>query len=91
MKDIVYTSATELVDKIKSQELTVVDVVTAFLKEIKKHNPSINAIFELEQNIQWPIEKQDLISKTKPIKTIYDRYMRHRTHFKGLFNTLQIQ
>lgn len=60
MKDIIYTSATELVAKIKSQKLTVVDVVTAFLEQIKKHNPSINAIFELrseEDILQEAIEK----------------------------------
>jgi amidase len=49
MKDIVFESASTIVQKIKSQELTVVQVVTTFLNHIEKHNLTINAISDLRK------------------------------------------
>jgi amidase len=49
MKDIVFESASIIVQKIKSQELTVVQVVTAFLNHIERYNPIINAISDLRK------------------------------------------
>ncbi len=49
MDNLVFESATILVEKIKSRELTVVELVTAFLNQIEKHNPKINAIIDLRK------------------------------------------
>lgn len=48
MGNIVYTSANELVKNIKSKEISVVEVVTAFLNHIKENNPKTNAICDLK-------------------------------------------
>lgn len=44
---IVFSPATTIITKIKKQQVTIVQVVTAFLDHIQQHNPSINAIYEL--------------------------------------------
>lgn len=49
MKNIVFESATKLVEKIKKREITVVEVVTAFLNHIEKFNPTINAICDIRK------------------------------------------
>ncbi|BDS12948.1 amidase [Aureispira anguillae] len=44
---IIQLSATALASKIKNKELSVLQVLTAFLEQIEKQNPSINAISDL--------------------------------------------
>ncbi len=48
MEPLVYLTTRELVQKIKAKELTVVAVVTAYLKQIEKYNPVLNAIIDLK-------------------------------------------
>ena len=66
MKDITYRSARTLVNEIKSREISVVEVVTCFLNQIKKYNPVVNAIFELrnEEEIINEARKKDEQIKT---------------------------
>lgn len=58
MEDLVFESASKIIHKIKSKELTVVEVVTAFLSQIEKHNPTINAISDLRK-------KEDLLAEAQ--------------------------
>jgi len=46
---IVFSPAVEIVQKIKAKECSVVELVKAFLEQIKRHNPTINAIYELRK------------------------------------------
>ena len=45
--DIVFLSATELAQKIRSRQLTSLEVVDAFLSQIYQYNPRLNAIVTL--------------------------------------------
>jgi amidase len=49
MENIVFESGTKLVEKIKKKEITVVEVVIAFLNHIEKFNPAINAICDIRK------------------------------------------
>ena len=61
LENLVFTSATELVKNIKSNKISVVEVVTAFLNHIKENNPKINAICDLknEEEILKEASKRD--------------------------------
>lgn len=58
MENLVFESASKIVHQIKSKEITVVEVMTAFLNQIEKHNPIINAISDLKK-------KQDLLAEAQ--------------------------
>ena len=45
--DIVFLTATELARKIRSRELTSLEVVDAFLSQIYAYNPQLNAVVTL--------------------------------------------
>lgn len=47
MNEIVFLSAVEILEGIKSKRFSVVEVVAAFLNQIKLHNPSVNAVCDL--------------------------------------------
>ena len=47
MSNYIYQSAIELAEKIRNGEASSLDIVTAHLKQIKKHNPSLNAVVTL--------------------------------------------
>jgi len=46
--DLIFLSATQLAKKIRSGDLTSVEVITAYLDQIEKHNPTLNAIVTLD-------------------------------------------
>jgi len=48
--DLVFLSAGELAEKIKSHQVTSLEVVNAYLDHIKKHNPTLNAIVTLDKD-----------------------------------------
>ncbi len=92
MKNIVFTPAHELVDNIKSKKISVVEVVTAFLDQIKKHNPTINAIFDLrneEEILQEALEKDAEIQAGKVVGLLHGLPMTIKDSFlvKGLLNS----
>lgn len=49
MNDIIKQSATKLVELIKSKELSSEEVTSAFLKQINKVNPFLNAVIQLDE------------------------------------------
>lgn len=52
MKEIVFLSAKEIVNRIKTQQISVEEVCVAFLAQIKKHNKELNAVCELRVESQ---------------------------------------
>lgn len=58
MDTIVFESATRLVEKIKTKELTVLEIVTAFLNHIEKYNPKVNAVCDLRA-------KEDILNEAR--------------------------
>jgi amidase len=49
LNDLVFLPASELAEKIKSHEVTSLEVVNAFLDHIKKYNQALNAIVTLDE------------------------------------------
>ena len=92
MKHIVFTSATELIEKIKSKKLSVVEVVTAFLDNIEKNNPSINAVIDLRDKadiLKEAAEKDAAIHSGKDIGLLHGLPLTIKDAFlvKGLKNS----
>ena len=58
MNNIVFESATALVEKIKNKEITVVETVTIFLNQIEKYNPKIKALSDLR-------EKEEILKEAR--------------------------
>jgi amidase len=48
--ELVFLSASELAEKIKSHQITSLEVVNAYFDHIKKHNRTLNAIVTLDQD-----------------------------------------
>jgi amidase len=48
--DLVFLSASELAEKIKSHQVTSLEVVNAYLDHIEKHNHTLNAIVTLDKD-----------------------------------------
>mgnify|MGYP000563181888 CR=1 FL=1 len=48
-RDIVFLSATELAKKIRTRELSSAEVVEAFINQIHRHNPELNAIVTIDE------------------------------------------
>lgn len=65
MNTIIFTSAKDIVDQIKSQQISVENVCMAFLTQIKKHNHELNAICELknEKDILVEAKEKDILLK----------------------------
>jgi len=61
--EIISLSATEIALKIKNKEITVLETVTAFLKQIEQFNPIVNAICELrkEKDILNEAKEKDIL------------------------------
>ncbi|HAA23976.1 MAG TPA: amidase, partial [Cytophagales bacterium] len=59
---LVFLPATELLSKIKTRQLTVVEVVSAFLDQIERHNPELNSVIDLRdrEDILAEAEAKDL-------------------------------
>jgi len=45
---LVFLSASQLAEKIRSRQLTSAEVVAAYLEQIKRHNPALNAVVTLD-------------------------------------------
>ncbi|MDI9311015.1 MAG: amidase [Limnohabitans sp.] len=58
MKNIVFESATTILELIKTKQVTIEFVTISFLNHIEKYNPKINAVIELR-------DKSDIISEAK--------------------------
>lgn len=67
MENIIFTSATEIIDKIKTRQISVEQVCISFLTQIKKHNKELNAICELrnEDEILKEAREKDNLLKTQ--------------------------
>ena len=60
---MIFESANNLIKKIKSKEISSVELLNAFLEQIEKVNPKINAVVALDQ--ERAIEKAKLADNTK--------------------------
>ncbi|MFV8345464.1 amidase [Flavobacterium sp. ZB4P13] len=58
MKNIIFESAINIGQKIKSKEISVVEIAEAFLNQIDKHNPKVNAIYQLR-------DREEIIKEAK--------------------------
>ena len=92
MENLVFESASVLVEKIKSRELTVVELVTAFLNQIEKYNPKINAICDLRNReaILDEARQKDLeIEQGNPLGLLHGLPLTIKDSFfvKGLINS----
>lgn len=59
MNDIVFESATHILELIKTRQITIVKVVQIFLDHIEKHNPKINAVIELRNRAEILAEAEE--------------------------------
>jgi len=92
MKNIVFTSAKELVYNIKSQKISVVEVVTIFLNHIKANNPKLNAICDLKKEeaiISEALQKDEEIKSGKQLGLLHGLPLTIKDAFlvKGLKNS----
>src|SRR5690554_985433 len=92
MKEIIFTPAKELVENITTGKMSSVDVVTAFLENIKRNNPTINAVFDLcnEQDIlKEASEKDEEIKAGKKPGLLHGLPLTIKDSFlvKGLLNS----
>jgi len=92
MKNLVFISANELVDNIKSQKITVVEVVTIFLNHIKENNSKIKAICDLkneEEIIREALQKDEDIKLGKQLGLLHGLPLTVKDAFlvKGLINS----
>lgn len=92
MKNIVFTSANELVENIKSKKISVVQVVTAFLNNIKENNPKVNAICDLkneEEILREALQKDEDILLGKELGLLHGLPLTIKDSFlvKGLKNS----
>jgi amidase len=74
MNSIVFESATEIVKRIKAQEISCVEVAQQFLKQIEDFNPTVNAISHLrnsEEIIKEAEEKDRQISAKEPLGILH--------------------
>lgn len=85
---IIYLSAREVVARIKAQEVSVVEVVTAFLDRIDQLNPAVNAISDLRtrKDILAEAEEKDEMLQAGNIRTLHGLPMTIKDCFwvKGL-------
>ena len=49
MTDLIFLTATELVAAIRTRQVSAVDVLDAYLKQIAAHNPKVNAVITLDE------------------------------------------
>lgn len=70
MQNINFSSATEIIDKIKTQQISIEETCISFLTQIKKHNKELNAICELrdEGDILTEAREKDKLLQTKASK-----------------------
>lgn len=90
--NIVFIPATELIDKIKSGKISVVEVVTSFLNQIKENNPRINAVCDLrnkEEILKEALQKDEDVRKGKPLGILHGLPLTIKDSFlvKGLKNS----
>ncbi|NRA51933.1 MAG: amidase [Phaeodactylibacter sp.] len=92
MEEIVFSSASTLLEDIISRKRSVVDVVAAFLTHIRKHNPAINAVCDLraEDDILCEArEKDEALKSGKKVGLLHGLPMTIKDSFfvKGLINS----
>lgn len=92
MENIVFTSASKLVESIKSKQISVFEVVTAFLNQIKTHNPTINAVCDLrneEEILNEALQKDEDIKLGKATGRLHGLPLTIKDSFfvKGLINS----
>lgn len=90
--ELQFLPATELLKLIHSKKITVVDVVTAFLDQIEKYNPVINAITDLRSRtdiIEEAREKDRLLAKGIRLSELHGLPMTVKDGFnvKGLITS----
>lgn len=93
MKEIVFLPAGEITDKIRSGELSVVETVGAFLAQIKKHEPDINAITHLrdeEEILKEARHKDELLKSKQPVGPLHGLPMTVKDSFdvEGLITSI---
>lgn len=74
MSSIIFNSATQIVNKIKNQEITCVEVAQQFLEQIESYNPTINAISDLRNEkeiIKEAKEKDQEIKENQPLGILH--------------------
>lgn len=86
---LVYASASSLVQRIKFREISVVQLVTAFLEQIRRYNPVLNAIFDLRSETEILAEAQEkdnLLASGKATGALFGLPMTIKDNFmvKGL-------
>jgi amidase len=67
VENIIFSSATEIIDKIKARQISVEQVCILFLTQIKKNNKELNAICELrnEDEILKEAKEKDNLLKSQ--------------------------
>lgn len=70
MEEIVFSSASTLLEDIISRKRSVVDVVAAFLTHIRKHNPAINAVCDLRAEDDILCEAREKDEALKFVETV---------------------
>lgn len=70
MQNLVFSSAREIRDKIKNQQISVEETCIAFLLQIKKHNKELNAVCELrnEKEILEEAREKDRLIESHQAK-----------------------
>ncbi len=64
--DIITRSATDIVTKIKNRELSAVEVLEAFIRQITKVNPHINALVQM--NLEAALDEAKALDNNKTIQ-----------------------
>src|SRR5699024_10798611 len=59
MQNIIFSSAIEIIEKIKTRQISVEEICISFLSQIKKHNKELNAICELRNENDILTEARD--------------------------------
>ena len=91
-KEIIELSAVEITEKIRIGEISVIQTVKAFLSQIEKYNPTVNAIFDLrdkEEIINEAREKDEQIKRGKARGHLFGLPLTVKDSFlvKGLKNS----
>lgn len=93
MNDLIYLSAGEIIFKIRSGEISVVQTVNAFLDQIEKQNRVINAVTDLRSRkdiLEEARHKDELIKNKRPLGPLHGLPMTVKDSFdvEGLISSL---
>ena len=92
MEELIHKPARKLVSEITSKQISVVEVVTAFLNQIKKYNHFVNAIFDLKEEnkiLNEAREKDEHLKRGGPAGLLFGLPITIKDSFlvKGLKNS----